>query len=207
MALRGLNRGLVMTTATTRKIKAIAELAASMKAKAVKQPKRIARPRETKIKAPPMDATPERLAKEPDAIMIEVKDEKNTAGAVIVRRFRSTHLDRLHKNGKLTYQQWMAGEWYRNKHDEGHPAPRVTAQYGHHVPGGEPNYGLARTEHQLRSRQEWLAARSSWTREQQGFMDRFLVRDELPRYGGRKAMKSMAFIRDALDDMREYLRY
>ncbi|WP_148648334.1 hypothetical protein [Sphingobium cupriresistens] len=197
-----------MAKATARQSKAIVELAASMKARAAQvQAKRIARPRELKIKIPPMDATPERLAKEPDASMIEVKDEKNAAGSIVVRRFRSTHLDRLHKNGKLTLQQWQAGEWYRNKHDEGHPSPRVTAQYGHHVPGGEPSYGLARTEYQLRCRQDWLAARSCWTRDQQGFMDRFLVRDELPRYGGRKAMRNIAFIRDALEEMRDYLRY
>lgn len=196
-----------MTKTTARQIKTIAELAASMKVRLTKPRQAgIARKREPKVKLPPMDATPERLAKEPDAAMEMVKDERNTAGTIIVRRFRTTHLDRLHKNGKLSLQQWQAGEWYRNKHDEGHPSPRVTAQYGHHVPGGEPNYGLARTEYQLRSRQEWLKARSCWSRDQQGFMDRFLVRDELPRYGGRKAMRNIAFIRDALDEMALYLR-
>lgn len=196
-----------MGKAAASKSKAIIELAASIKARSVQARKPgIARPRAPKIKTPPLDATPERLAKEPDAAMETVKDEKTTAGTIIVRRFRSTHLDRLHKNGKLSLQQWQAGEWYRNKHDEGHPAPRVTAQYGHHVPGGEPSYGLARTEYQLRCRQDWLAARACWSREQQGFMDRFLVRDELPRYGGRKAMRNIAFIRDALDEMALYLR-
>jgi hypothetical protein len=190
------------------KSKAIIEMAASMKAKVTQQAKgkREHRDKPDMVKLPPLDATPERLAKEPDAEMISVDDERMKAATVLVRRFKSTHLDRLHKNGRIDYHQWMAGEWYRNKHEQGHPAPQVTAQYGHHVPGGEPAYGLARTEAQLRARQEWLAARSNWTREQQGFMDRLLVRDDLPRYGGSKAMKSLKFIRNALDDMANYLR-
>lgn len=190
---------------SVRNIKAITELAASMKARAIQQRARqAARPREIKI--PPLDATPERLAKEPDAIMIDVAHETMKAATVKVRRFRSSHLDRLHKNGALSYQQWMAGEWYRNMHEEGHPAPRVTAQYGHHVPGGEPNYGLARTDHQLQCRRMWLAARSVWTRDQQGYMDRFLVRDEMPRYGGNQKMRNLKFIRNALDILSHFLR-
>lgn len=192
------------------KIKAIVELAASMRARAVQQQAaKAVRPthREKKQKAPPIDATPERLAKEPDAEMVEVKDEKTKAGTVLVRRFRSTHLDRLHKNGKLTYIQWAAGEWYRNVYAEGHPAPRVTAKYGEHIPGGEPDYGLARTDAQRKARDTWRQARAEWSRDQQGYMDRLLIKDELPRYGGRKAQRSIAFIRNALDDLAEYLRY
>lgn len=157
-------------------------------------------------KAPPMDATPERLAKEPDAALEAVSDDTRVAAQIMVRRFRSTHLDRLHKNGRLTYVQWFAGNWYRDKHDEGHSAPSVTAKYGEHVPGGEPSFGLPRSEAQLRARQAWLAARSQWSREQQGFMDRMLIRDEYPRYGGSKAVRNIAFMRRALDVMAEYLR-
>ena len=165
------------------------------------------RAKEPRDKGVLLDATPERLAKEPDAEIIEVRDDRNRAGTVIVRRFRSTHLDRLHKNGRLTLAQWTAGDWYRNKYEEGHPPLRVTAKYGEHVPGGEPDYGLARNAAQLRARDDWKKAREQWSREQQGYMDRLLIRDELPRYGGRRAMQNMTFIRHALDDLASYLRY
>lgn len=160
----------------------------------------------TAQKAPPMDATPERLAKEPDAALEVVSDDTRMAAGITVRRFRSTHLDRLHKNGQLTRVQWSAGDWYRDKYKEGHSEPRVTAKYGERVPGGEPSFGLPRSEAQLRVKEKWLAARSQWTQDQQGFMDRMLIRDEYPRYGGSKAMRNIAFIRRALDVMAEYLR-
>ena len=190
--------------------KAMVEMVASMRAKVAQAAARQAgkaRKKEPRDKAPLLDATPERLAKEPDSEMMPVRDERNKAGTVMVRRFRSTHLDRLHKNEKLTLAQWTAGDWYRNRYEEGHPPLRVTANYGEHVPGGEPDYGLARTSHQLRARDEWKRARAQWSREQQGYMDRLLLRDELPRYGGRRAMQSMTFIRNALDDLASYLRY
>lgn len=199
-----------MNRATSRHTKALAEMTAFAQARmaaANTNQKKQSRPKEIKEKPAQFDATPERLAKEPDAELMPVRDDRNKAGTVMVRRFRSTHLDRLHKNGKLTFPQWSAGEWYRDMYAAGHPPLRVTAKYGEHVPGGEPDYGLARTDAQSKARDAWKAARAQWSREQQGFMDRLLLRDELPRYGGRRAMQSITFIRNALDEMAGYLRY
>src|SRR3546814_10620093 len=54
-----------------------------------------------------------------------------------VRRFRSSHLDRLHKNGRLSWRQFYAGDWYRNLHHRGRFGLQVVASYGERTTGGE----------------------------------------------------------------------
>src|SRR3546814_4037292 len=50
-----------------------------------------------------MDATPERLAKGDHSEMVNPAEIDDTEQAIArVRRFRSSHLDRLHKNGRLS---------------------------------------------------------------------------------------------------------
>src|SRR3546814_11905093 len=107
-----------------------------------------------------------------------------------VRRFRSSHLDRLHKNGRLSWRQFYAGDWYRNLHHRGRFGLQVVASYGERTTGGEIGYGLPRTEAQLNARRQFMEARKEWPLSMQGFMDRFLIQADMPRYGGRKAMRT-----------------
>src|SRR3546814_20408233 len=49
--------------------------------------------------------------------------------------------------------------------------------------------GLPRTEAHLNARRQFMEARKEWPLSMQGFMDRFLIQDDMPRYGGSKAMQ------------------
>src|SRR3546814_12828918 len=58
-----------------------------------------------------MDATPERLAKGDHSEMVNPAEIDDTEQAIArVRRFRSSHLDRLHTNGRLSWRQFRSAE-------------------------------------------------------------------------------------------------
>lgn len=162
---------------------------------------------------PPMpngeDATPERLAQDPHELEKGIIDRAGER-APLVRRFRASHLDRLHKSGSIDQVQWFAGNWYREQYDRGAFGVRVVASYGEHTGAAEHpgnfGYGLPRQEAQVRARDMWRKARQQWPVSEQGFMDRLLIRDDLPRYKGRAFMHSMAQIRSNLDALARYLR-
>src|SRR3546814_3221610 len=84
--------------------------------------------------------------------------------------------------------------------------PPVVAGYGERTSAGEISYGLARTDSQLRARKFLRECRESIPFEMRGFMDRLLIHDDLPRYGGRKAMRSLSQIRGALDKLADFMR-
>lgn len=155
------------------------------------------------------DATPERLAKEPDN---DVADALREPGTPIgyVRRFRASHLDRWHSAGLITYYQWMAGNIYRETHARCQFPLSVVAAYGERSGSGEHpgafGVGLPRQEAQLRAREQMRSMRSQWPQFMQGFMDRMLIHDSLPRYGGNQRMRKVAQVRNALDELCGYLR-
>ena len=156
---------------------------------------------------PHIDATPERLAKGDHNEFINPAEIDDTEQAsTLTRRFRSSTLDRLHHNGKLTWVQWYAGDQYRNAYRRAAVELSVVASYGERTSAGEVSYGLPRTESQVRARQFWRAAREQLPFEMRGFMDRFLLHDEMPKYGGRKAMRNMTQIRNALDVLAFWMR-
>lgn len=154
-----------------------------------------------------LDATPERLAKGDDFEFInpaEIDDTEQPIG--YVRRFRASKLDRLYRTGRLTWGQWYAGEQYRSAYHRSGILLSVIASYGERTSAGEISYGLARTERQATARQFCHSLMNEIPFSDRGFMMRFLVHDELPRYGGRKAMRSITQIRKALDAMAVYLK-
>lgn len=154
-----------------------------------------------------IDATPERIAKDPEGHEWVNAAEIDPAeqGINRVRRFRDTMLDRLHRREKLTLAQWTAGDLYRRTHDAATSEPSVCASYGERTSAGEVGYGLPRTEGQIKARQRLRDMRDQFPREMQGFMDRFLVRDALPRYGGRAHFRQVSEIRSALDELAMFL--
>jgi hypothetical protein len=169
-----------------------------------------------KAKGPPVvmvtgiDATPERLAKDPDNDIVPAGIEKLGERQGKARQFRATHLDRLHKSGNLSYLQWYAGNVYRETHARCHFALSVVASYGERSGAAEHpgnfGFGLPRQEAQVRARDQMRLMRSEFPRELQGFMDRLLIHDSMPRYAGRAAMRNMAEIRKGLDALALYLR-
>jgi hypothetical protein len=153
-----------------------------------------------------IDATPERLAKGDLSEFInpaEIDDTEQRIGRV--RRFRASMLDRLYHNGKLTWGQFHAGDQFRNAYHRAGFALSVVANYGERTSAGEISYGLPRTERQVAARQLYRSLLSEVEPHMQGFMLRFLIRDALPRYGGRKAMRASSDIRKSLDRMAMYL--
>ncbi|MCB4860778.1 hypothetical protein K7W03_14380 [Sphingobium sp. PNB] len=156
---------------------------------------------------PPVDATPERLAKGDDSEWVNAAEIDDTEQAINrVRRFRSSTLDRLHNNGKISWPQWYAGDQYRNAYHRAAMLPGVVASYGERTTVGECSYGLARTESQVRARQFVRQCREQIPFDMRGFMDRLLIHDDLPRYGGRKAMRSLAEVRRTLDSLADFMR-
>lgn len=155
-----------------------------------------------------IDATPERLAKE-DSDIVNALRENPRERMGKVRKFRAAHLDRYLASGSITYAQWYAGDWYRQQHHRCAYPLRVVAGYGQSAGAGEHpgsfGYGLPRQEAQARAREVLKKARAVFPRDMIGFMERFLVHDELPRYGGRAAMRSMDSIRRSLDLLVDYI--
>lgn len=156
------------------------------------------------------DATPERLAKDPDNDIVPAAIEKLGERQGRARQFRATHLDRLHRAGALTYTQWYAGDHYRQTHARCHFALSVVAAYGERSGAAEHpgafGFGLPRQEAQARARDAMRLMRSQIPTHLQGFMDRLLIHDSMPRYAGRAAMRNTAEIRKGLDALAHYLR-
>lgn len=169
-----------------------------------------------KVRALPMraaniDATPQRLAKGDESTFInpaEIDSSEQPIG--LTRRFTSTHLDRLHRNGKLSWPQWYAGNWYRETHARCKFSLSVVAAYGERtMAAANPHdfgYGLPRQEATIRARCDLAKARQQFTVDMRGFMDRLLIHDAMPKYGGTKAMRNLTQIRNALDTLALYLR-
>lgn len=153
-----------------------------------------------------VDATPERLAKGDHSEFVNPATIDSSEQRIgLTRRFKSSHLDRLYANDRLTWVQWHAGDWYRTQHQRCSYALSVVASYGEQTSAGEVSYGLPRSEAQLRARSLLHKARAAMPKHMIGFMDRLLIHDELPRYGGRAAMRNIAEIGKALDRLADWL--
>ena len=156
------------------------------------------RARKRMIQAEVIDATPERIAKDP-SIVIPVEVESAGDRLIKTRRFRTAHLDRLYHASKLSWPQFYAGDWYRNQHHASRFGLSLVASYGERVASGEPSYGLPRTEAQARARQAFRAARAVIPNHMVGFVDRILLHDEMPPLRNRAARRTIAEFAKALD--------
>ena len=168
------------------------------------------RTRKQKVKTefiPHVDATPERLAKGDHWEMVnpaEIDDSEQRN--VLTRRFRSSTIDRLHKNGRLSWVQWYAADQYRNAYHRAAFTVSVVASYGERTSAGEVSYGLARTESQARARDFVRFCRASIPADLRGFMERLIIHDQMPKYGVSKAMGTIKDIHRALDKLACELR-
>lgn len=157
-----------------------------------------------------IDATPERMAMEPDSEIVPVAAEGFGRRQGKARKFKASQLDRWHRAGILSYHQWLAGDIYRETHARCQFALRVVASYGERTAAGEHpgvfGYGLPPHAAQLDARARMRKMREQWPQAIQGYMDRLLIHDTLPRYGGRRHQHAVADVRKALDTMAEYLR-
>lgn len=165
------------------------------------------RRKQAPVFAPAIDATPERLAMCESEHVNPAEIDSSEQPIGYTRRLKAmTRLDKWHRAQVITQRQFDAGNWYRTVYEAGSVEPRVVASYGERSTGGENSYGLARTHRQLAARQALREARSVFSREIVGFMDRFLLRDALPDFRGRRMMHTITEARNALDDLANYLR-
>ncbi|KPF74554.1 hypothetical protein IP68_12360 [Blastomonas sp. AAP25] len=154
-----------------------------------------------------LDATPERLAKGDHSEFVNPAEiDPNEQRITSVRRFRMSHLDRLHRAEKLNLVQWYAGDWYRNTHHRCAFGAKVTGSYGERTTGGMQEAGLPRTEAQWRARQDLRQAREQWPQAVREHMDRFLLEDTYPRLSHRARDRDLGQMRNALDRLAMYLR-
>jgi hypothetical protein len=163
-----------------------------------------------------LDATPERLKQAANEgsdpwEFVDPSRIDSVQPIGLVRRFRATHLDRWYKRDKpdkslLTFRQWYAGDWYRSTHARAGFNMSVIASYGERTSQGEPSYGLARTEAQAQARDLWREGRKQFPKQIVGFMDRLLIHDDLPSYGGKQRFLKVRAIGSALDDLADWLR-
>lgn len=120
------------------------------------------------------------------------------------RYFRLQQLDRLHRNGKLTYEQHQAGKWYRDEWDRARfDAPQIST-YGERITSNVIT--MTSADYRQDARDRWRSARMEWPRDMIGFMDAFLLRDRFPRLHHRAAARQLSDVRRALDAMARHLR-
>lgn len=156
-----------------------------------------------------IDATPERLAMgESDMVNpAEIDSKEQPIG--LTRRFSSSTIERLYKNERLSWRQFYAGQWYQQTYERCRFTGPGVAGYGERTGAGanpgDFGYGLPQQEAAVRARQELAKARGSFTPDMRGFMERLLIRDEMPKYGGRAAMRNLGQISGALERLANYL--
>ena len=151
-----------------------------------------------------VDATPERLSKGDASDYVNpalIDDTEQPIG--LVRRFKSSYLDRLYIAHKIDDRQYNAGVWYQRWHHKASFTLSVIANYGERTTKGEPGYGLARTRSQLHARQLIADARSVFT--QPDMMDRLLAHDETPRVSGRAFARMIKAIGDDLNLLADWI--
>ena len=121
------------------------------------------------------------------------------------RYYRLQHLDRLHRNGQFTYEQYQAGIWYRDQFDRGRfDRPRTQDLTR---PRGENVVDLDMGANEQRARDNWRRARTVWPRDTLGLMEAFLLRDAYPKQHHRARARLLDDLRRGLSAMAAHLGY
>lgn len=132
-------------------------------------------------------------------------DEKGKAQSGGRRYFRLAHIDRLHRNGKLTYEQHQAGEHYRNLWDMGrYDAPKTMNL--------DPLRGSNIVQFTLPTRAQdardlWRLARREIQMRDVGFADRLLLHDQWPKVHHRASLRNLTTLRNVLDTLAVHFRF
>jgi hypothetical protein len=120
------------------------------------------------------------------------------------RYYRLSHLDRLRRNEKLTYEQHQAGVWYRAQWDAGQYDKPRTSDYTRVRGENVVQFTLPTNAQQARN--NWRTARSAIPGHLVGLADRLILRNEWPKVHHRTLARSLADLRDALDSLARHLR-
>jgi len=120
------------------------------------------------------------------------------------RYFRLRNLDRLHRNGKLTYEQHQAGAWYRDQWEMGRYDSTRTMDLTR-TERGSGAVGFSERIQDARDR--WREARKQIPMRLVGFADRFLLHDEWPNpLQQRHRESNLSQLKEALNVLVVHLR-
>jgi hypothetical protein len=120
------------------------------------------------------------------------------------RYFRLRHLDRLHRAGRLTYEQHAAGDWYRTQWEAGRYDSSRTADWTRVRGENVVQFTLPTKAQQARD--NWRSARSIIPVHLVGFADRFLLQDNWPKVHHRAMAHNLTDLRKVLDSLARHLR-
>ena len=118
------------------------------------------------------------------------------------RYFRLTHLDRLHRNGKLTYEQHQAGTHYRSLFELGRYDTPRTMDLDRIRGNNVVSFHLPSRQQQARDM--WRDARQQL--HDTGFADRFLLRDHWPPMRQHHRQRALSTLRNILDTLAHHFR-
>ena len=168
------------------------------------------KPRPVRVPCPSgEDATPQRLAHGDHELANGIIDRAGER-TPLVRKFKTSHLDRWHKAQMIDARQWNAGEVYRMTHERCQFRLSVIASYGERIGApvnpGDFGYGLPMLDVQAEARSRMRLMREVMPIELRGMIDRFLLHDSMPRYGGKKHHEMVTSVRKCLTVLAEYLR-
>jgi hypothetical protein len=160
---------------------------------------------------PETEATNERLARAGGEHVALVSSIIEKAGekTVLCRKFADSYVDRLRRNGRLTYAQWYAAEWYRERYEQSGLGGRVVANYDMSGAGGggECAYGMPTSERQARARQAWRKAREFISPQLLGLVDAVVLHDTPPPFrNGQQRARHAARMASALQPLADWLQ-
>lgn len=114
------------------------------------------------------------------------------------RYFRTQHLDRLHRAGKLTYEQYEAGKMYRDLYEAGRYDSTRTADWTRVRGENVVTFTLPTSAQDSRDR--WRDARKEVPIKLVGFLDRLVLRDDWPQSRQQRDRASyLTTLRNGLD--------
>lgn len=158
---------------------------------------------------PLIEATAERLAQAgKDHVSLENSlIERGGDKVVLCRRFKDSWIDRQRKAGRLTYPQWYAAEWYRERYAEAGMSGKVVANYQASTGNGSGvTYGLPTTTRQVDARKLWRMARAQMPAQMLGLIDRVVIHDDAPAFrNGQQGGRFAATLAKALQPLAEWL--
>lgn len=154
--------------------------------------------------------TPEQIARgsfQRDYVMddngLKAMAYRNTGGEVAGRTFKMWHLDRLHKAGVFSRDQYLAGRWYRDTHEAArydNPSSSKLFRIEGSVTGGSDVVDAIQWR-----RDKWRAARQTIPLNMVGFIDAMLLHNKWPRMHHRQRFRTLEQVKEALDCIASFL--
>lgn len=159
------------------------------------------------IDAVALDATPERIAKGDFSHMVnpaEIDSSEQPIG--LTRRFRSSRIDTLYRNGRLTERGRMAGLWLEMTCERAAIRQKLTANMEPRTGGNVFFAFLPMSESQERARELRDWALSTMELPMRGFMLRLCQWNELPSRHDKSGQRTVKELCDTLERLADDLR-